>query len=188
MTDSDFTQVSCYSQWFPSNQGHSSSLCVTPGLGHPIHDPHCSLSGLVSAHVYSPFSLSSDLIIFPLPFWLHIDVSYSHGCTGVFLPDSMKTFTHVDAFLLCSWGRVSSTFSYSTILFNPSKIYFLNSWSPKFLPLKQFCAIENAWYISLKINSEWGLLQILKDNAVKVLHSTCQQIWKTEQWSQDWER
>ena len=30
------------------------------------------------------------------------------------------------------------------------------------------------------------LLQILKDQAVKVLHSLCQQIWKTQQWSQDW--
>ena len=30
------------------------------------------------------------------------------------------------------------------------------------------------------------LLQILKDDAVKVLHSLCQQIWKTQQWPQDW--
>ena len=30
------------------------------------------------------------------------------------------------------------------------------------------------------------LFQILKDDAVKVLHSTCQQIWKTHQWPQDW--
>ena len=30
------------------------------------------------------------------------------------------------------------------------------------------------------------LLQILKYDAVKVLHSTCQQIWKTQQWPQDW--
>ena len=30
------------------------------------------------------------------------------------------------------------------------------------------------------------LFQILKNNAVKVLHSKCQQIWKTQQWSQDW--
>ena len=30
--------------------------------------------------------------------------------------------------------------------------------------------------------------QILKDNAVKVLHSMCQKIWKTQQWSQDWKR
>ena len=33
-----------------------------------------------------------------------------------------------------------------------------------------------------------ALFQILKDNAVKVLHSICQQIWKTEQWSQDCKR
>ena len=32
------------------------------------------------------------------------------------------------------------------------------------------------------------LFQILKDDAVKVLHSVCQQIWKTQQWPQDWER
>ena len=30
--------------------------------------------------------------------------------------------------------------------------------------------------------------QILKDDAMKVLHSTCQQIWKTQQWPQDWKR
>ena len=30
------------------------------------------------------------------------------------------------------------------------------------------------------------LFQILKDDAVKVLHSICQQIWKTQQWPQDW--
>ena len=30
--------------------------------------------------------------------------------------------------------------------------------------------------------------QILKDDAVKVLHSICQQIWKAQQWPQDWER
>ena len=32
------------------------------------------------------------------------------------------------------------------------------------------------------------LLQILKDDAVKVLHSICQQIWKIQQWPQDWKR
>ena len=30
------------------------------------------------------------------------------------------------------------------------------------------------------------LFEILKDDAVKVLHSPCQQIWKTQQWPQDW--
>ena len=32
------------------------------------------------------------------------------------------------------------------------------------------------------------LFQIPKDDAVKVLHSICQQIWKTQQWPQDWKR
>ena len=32
------------------------------------------------------------------------------------------------------------------------------------------------------------LFQIVKDDAVKVLHSICQQIWKTQQWPQDWKR
>ena len=32
------------------------------------------------------------------------------------------------------------------------------------------------------------LFQILKDQAVKVLHSICQQIWKSQQWPQDWKR
>ena len=32
------------------------------------------------------------------------------------------------------------------------------------------------------------LFKSLKDDAIKVLHSLCQQIWKTQQWSQDWKR
>ena len=32
------------------------------------------------------------------------------------------------------------------------------------------------------------LFKILKDDAVKVLHSVCQQIWKTQQWPQEWKR
>ena len=32
------------------------------------------------------------------------------------------------------------------------------------------------------------LFQILKDDALKVLHSICQQIWKTQQWPQNWKR
>ena len=32
------------------------------------------------------------------------------------------------------------------------------------------------------------LFQILKDDAMKVLHSVCQQIWKTQQWPQNWKR
>ena len=32
------------------------------------------------------------------------------------------------------------------------------------------------------------LFQVLNDDATKVLHSTCQQIWKSQQWPQDWKR
>ena len=32
------------------------------------------------------------------------------------------------------------------------------------------------------------LFQVLKDDAVKVLHSICQEIWKTQQWPQDWKK
>ena len=32
------------------------------------------------------------------------------------------------------------------------------------------------------------VFQILKDDAVKVLHSICQKIWKTQQWTQNWKR
>ena len=52
------------------------------------------------------------------------------------------------------------------------------------------CALE-----SITMNKASGgdgipveLFQILKDDAVKVLHSICQQIWKTQQWPQDWKR
>ena len=55
---------------------------------------------------------------------------------------------------------------------------------------------EVKWALgSINVNKDSGgdgipieLFQILKDDAVKVLHSICQQIWKTQQWSQDWKR
>ena len=55
---------------------------------------------------------------------------------------------------------------------------------------------EVKWALgSITINKASGddgipveLFQILKDDAVKVLHSICQQIWKTQQWPQGWKR
>ena len=55
---------------------------------------------------------------------------------------------------------------------------------------------EVKWAIgSITMNKATGgdgiptdLFQILKDDAIKVLHSICQQIWKTQQWPQDWKR
>ena len=56
------------------------------------------------------------------------------------------------------------------------------------------CEVKWAWG-SITTNKASGgdgipveLFQILKDDAVKVLHSVCQQIWKTQQWPQDWKR
>ena len=46
--------------------------------------------------------------------------------------------------------------------------------------------------VSITANKANGIpvevFQILKDDAVKVLHSICQQTWKTQQWPQDWKR
>ena len=50
---------------------------------------------------------------------------------------------------------------------------------------------EVKWALgSITTNKASGgeLFQILKDDAVKVLHSICQQIWKTQKWPQDWKR
>ena len=48
---------------------------------------------------------------------------------------------------------------------------------------------EVKWTLeSITMNKASGGVQILKDDAVKVLHSICQQIWKTQQWPQDWKR
>ena len=56
------------------------------------------------------------------------------------------------------------------------------------------CEVKQA-FGSITMNKASGgdgipgeLFQILKDDAVKVLHSICQQIWKTQQWPPDWKR
>ena len=48
-----------------------------------------------------------------------------------------------------------------------------------------------SWQISISQDGDGipvELFQILKDDGVKVLHSVCQQIWKTQQWPKDWKR
>ena len=47
---------------------------------------------------------------------------------------------------------------------------------------------EVKWALSGGDGIPAELFQILKDGAVKVLHSICQHIWKTQQWPQDWKR
>ena len=61
---------------------------------------------------------------------------------------------------------------------------------PDILEWEAKCALGN---ITMNKASEGGgipveLFQILKDDAVKVLHSICQQMWKSQQWPQDWKR
>ena len=59
-----------------------------------------------------------------------------------------------------------------------------------------FLECEVKWALeSITVNKASGgdgipgeLFQILKDDAVKMLHLICQQIWKTQQWPQDWKR
>ena len=51
--------------------------------------------------------------------------------------------------------------------------------------LALWCFLRSAWLHSSHIVH---VFQILKDDAVKVLHSICQQIWKTQLWPQDWKR
>ena len=56
------------------------------------------------------------------------------------------------------------------------------------------CVVKWALTIITVIKASGGdgipveVFQIIKDDAAKVLHSICQQIWKTQQWPQDWKR
>ena len=53
-------------------------------------------------------------------------------------------------------------------------------------PKKDVLFIIGDW--NVKVGIQDGLFQILKDDAVKVQHSICQQIWTNQQWPQDWKR
>ena len=61
---------------------------------------------------------------------------------------------------------------------------------PDILECEVKCALESITTNKVSGGDEIPveLFQILKDDAVKVLHSICQQIWKTQQWPQDWKR
>ena len=61
---------------------------------------------------------------------------------------------------------------------------------PEILQCEVKWALENTTMIKANGGDEFPavLFQILKEDSVKVLHSVCQQIWKTQQWLQDWKR
>ena len=80
-----------------------------------------------------------------------------------------------------------------TIYFNSPEDFLVSS-KPHLEPDILKCEVK--WALrSITTNKASGgdgipveLFQILKDDAVKVLHSIYQQIWKTQQWPQDWKR
>ena len=80
---------------------------------------------------------------------------------------------------------------YKEVLIDPDKHdHIVTNLEPDILE----CEVK--WALgSITINKASGsdgipveLFQILKNDALKVLHSICQQIWKTQQWPQDWKR
>ena len=76
---------------------------------------------------------------------------------------------------------------YVNLNFNSVNIFFpLQAWYSNVLILKRLLLIFDSFIVGDGIPVE--LFRILKDDAVKVLHSICQQIWKTQQCPQDWKR
>ena len=79
---------------------------------------------------------------------------------------------------------------------NHGKVITITSGKCDHSPESDMLECEVKWALgSLTTNKASGddeipdeLLQILKDDAVKVLHSICQQIWKTHWWPQDWKK
>ena len=77
----------------------------------------------------------------------------------------------------------------------PKLFYFMHQHLPPICE-PDILDCELKWVLgSITMNKASGgdgipveLFQILKDDALKVLHSICQQIWKTQQWPQDWKR
>ena len=65
---------------------------------------------------------------------------------------------------------------------------FTSKWSTLTLEYKLLLPSDSRICRVLLLQIPVELFQILQDDAVKVLHSICQQIWKTQQWPQDWKR
>ena len=90
----------------------------------------------------------------------------------------------IDAFELWCWRRLLR------VPWTPRNDGVITDLEPDILECEVKWALE-----SITMNKASGgdgipveLFQILKDDAVKALHSICQQIWKTQQWPQDWKR
>ena len=106
------------------------------------------------------------------------------------IPPSIRVFSN-ESTLCMRWPKYWS-FNFSIIpnKEHPQLISFRMDLEPDILECEVKGALE-----SITTNKASGgdgipveLFQILKDDAVKVLYSICQQIWKTQQWPQDWKR
>ena len=115
-----------------------------------------------------------------------------------------QIFKHTGLVKLIHKVNHHDCYYYTTSFSSFSKTGYL--WVPKTNPDNHNAVIDHIephilecevkWALgSITINKASGgdgipveLFQILKDDAVEVLHAICQQIWKTQQWPQDWKR
>ena len=132
-------------------------------------------------------------------------VSYSFQCTCLSSPGLNWLLGIFSLYYNCEWGYFLFFFSPdSSLLVCRNATVFVYWFSND--PDNRNCVVTHLepdilqcdikWTLgSITMNKAGGgdgilaeLFKILKDNAVKVLHSICQQIWKTQQWPQDWKR
>ena len=141
-----------------------------------------------------------------------IQLSHPYMTTGKTIPLTRRTFVgKVMSLLFNMLSRLVITFlprnkrlliswlqSPSAVILESPKIksVMVSTVSPSICHKVMGLEYEVKWALeSITMNKASGgdgipveLFQILKDDAVKVLHSICHQIWKTQQWPQDWKR
>ena len=114
------------------------------------------------------------------------------------IPPSIRVFSNESA-LHMRWPKYwSFSFIISPSKEHPGQISFRMDWLDLLAVQEILKSLlqEVKWTLeSITMNKASGgdgipveLFQILEDDAVKVLHSICQEIWKTHQWPQDWKR
>ena len=122
-----FLQSSCLSHWF-SNQLRGLIFLVSeprfglPNMWLPREDFWTCVIPLLTCVLYQGCWSQLDRFS-SLPTWLHTDLPYSLDCSSIFLPVSslfsVRTAPCVEVFLMCLWGEVNPTSSYSAIFISP---------------------------------------------------------------------
>ena len=140
---------------------HQASLSITNSRSSP------KLMGIESVMPSSHLILCRPLLLLPS------------------IPPSIRVFSNESA-LRMRWPKYwSFSFRISPSKEHPGLISFRMDWL-------DLLAVQGTCITTNKASRGDGILvelfQILKDDAVKVLHSICQQIWKTQPWPQDWKR